>query len=191
MRHGIRHAAARAERGLRPCTANGRLRHMLIGYASVSKADGSQPLDQQRDARRATCVPASSAPASRQPRGSCQSRRSGPPPRTCPIQQYHRRGDVGPRPQSCARAGGTASPHSTPRKRFGNCRPSLLAVLDVLLNPAQACANKAARASPASVGMGRRTSQAPRVRCRRRRAMAGTPRPLDRAEMEPTALIAF
>ena len=28
-------------------------------------------------------------------------------------------------------------------QRFGNCRPSLLAVLDVLLNPAQACANKA------------------------------------------------
>ena len=30
--------------------ANVRLRHMLIGYARVSKADGSQPLDLQRDA---------------------------------------------------------------------------------------------------------------------------------------------
>ena len=30
--------------------ANDRLRHMLIGYARVSKADGSQPLDLQRDA---------------------------------------------------------------------------------------------------------------------------------------------
>ena len=72
-----------------------------------------------RRCRRRRPRPASSAPASRQPRGSCQSRRSGPPPRTCPIQQYHRRGDVGPRPQSCARAGGTASPHSTPRSASG------------------------------------------------------------------------
>ena len=31
--------------------ANDRLRHMLIGYARVSKADGSQSLDLQRDAR--------------------------------------------------------------------------------------------------------------------------------------------
>ena len=27
------------------CVANGRLRHMLIGYARVSKTDGSQSLD--------------------------------------------------------------------------------------------------------------------------------------------------
>ena len=32
---------------------NDRLRHMLIGYARVSKADGSQSLDVQRDALRA------------------------------------------------------------------------------------------------------------------------------------------
>ena len=31
------------------CVANGRLRHMLIGYARVSKTDGSQSLDLQRD----------------------------------------------------------------------------------------------------------------------------------------------
>ena len=40
MRHGIRHTAALAWRRFRPCVANGRLRHMLIGYARVSKADG-------------------------------------------------------------------------------------------------------------------------------------------------------
>ena len=40
-RHGIRHAAARAGRRPRRCVANGRLRHMLIGDARVSKADGS------------------------------------------------------------------------------------------------------------------------------------------------------
>ena len=104
------------------------------------------------------------------------------------ISPTRRRGTSSAVMRPCRRNGVT--PFDT-TQRFGNCRPSLLAVLDVLLNPAQACANKAARASPASVGMGRRTSQAPRVRCRRRRAMAGTPRPLDRAEMEPTALIAF
>ena len=42
IRHGIRHTAALAGRRLRLCVANGRLRHMLIGYARVSKADGSQ-----------------------------------------------------------------------------------------------------------------------------------------------------
>ena len=41
IRHGIRHTAARAGRRSCPCVANGRLRHMLIGYARVSKADGS------------------------------------------------------------------------------------------------------------------------------------------------------
>ena len=53
IRHGIRHAAARAWRRSHPCVANDRLRYMLIGYARVSKADGSQPLDLQRDALRA------------------------------------------------------------------------------------------------------------------------------------------
>ena len=38
IRHGIRHTAARAGRGLCPCVANGRLRHILIGDARVSKA---------------------------------------------------------------------------------------------------------------------------------------------------------
>ena len=42
MRHEIRHTAARAGRRLCPYVANGRLRHMLIGSARVSKADGSQ-----------------------------------------------------------------------------------------------------------------------------------------------------
>ena len=45
IRHGIRHTAARAGRRPRPCVANGRLRHMLIGDARVSKTDGSQSLD--------------------------------------------------------------------------------------------------------------------------------------------------
>ena len=40
------------------CVANGRLRHMLIGYARVSKTDGSQSLDLQRDALRAAGVDA-------------------------------------------------------------------------------------------------------------------------------------
>ena len=53
IRHGIRHTAALV--GRRPCphVPNDRLRYMLIGYARVSKADGSQPLDLQRDALRA------------------------------------------------------------------------------------------------------------------------------------------
>ena len=38
--------------------ANDRLRHMLIGYARVSKADGSQSLDLQHDALRAAGVDA-------------------------------------------------------------------------------------------------------------------------------------
>ena len=40
-RHGIRHTAARAWRRFRPCVANGRLRHVLIGYARVSKPPGA------------------------------------------------------------------------------------------------------------------------------------------------------
>ena len=53
IRHGLRHTSALAGRRLCPCVANGRLRYMLIGYARVSKADGSQPLDLQRDALQA------------------------------------------------------------------------------------------------------------------------------------------
>ena len=37
---------------------NPRLRQMLIGYARVSKADGSQSLDLQRNALIAACVDA-------------------------------------------------------------------------------------------------------------------------------------
>ena len=74
IRHGIRHASALAGRGLRPCVSNGRLRHTLIGYARVLKADGSQSLDLQRDALRAegvdaaltgTAEPASDTPGTR------------------------------------------------------------------------------------------------------------------------------
>ena len=36
--------------------ANDRLRHMLIGYARVSKADGSQSLDLPRDVLRAAGI---------------------------------------------------------------------------------------------------------------------------------------
>ena len=50
--------APAAPRGGGPCVANGRLRHMLIGYARVSKTDGSQSLDLQRDALQAAGVDA-------------------------------------------------------------------------------------------------------------------------------------
>ena len=58
IRHGIRHTAALAGRRPRPSVANGRLRHRLIGYACVSKADGSQSLDLQRVALQAAGVDA-------------------------------------------------------------------------------------------------------------------------------------
>ena len=58
IRHGIRHTAALAGRRPRPPVANDRLRHMLIGDARVSKADGSQSLDLQRDALQAAGVDA-------------------------------------------------------------------------------------------------------------------------------------
>ena len=51
------HGGARLTAPVR-CIANGRLRHMLIGYARVSKADGSQSLDLQRDALQAAGVDA-------------------------------------------------------------------------------------------------------------------------------------
>ena len=44
--------------GPRSPVANDRLRHRLIGYAHVSKADGSQSLDLQPDALRADGVDA-------------------------------------------------------------------------------------------------------------------------------------
>ena len=40
IRHGLRHTAALAGRHPRPDVANGRLRHMRIGDARVSRADG-------------------------------------------------------------------------------------------------------------------------------------------------------
>ena len=49
IRHVIRHTEALAERCHRPCIANEGLRYMPIGYARVSKADGPQSLDLQRD----------------------------------------------------------------------------------------------------------------------------------------------
>ena len=58
IRHGIRHTVARAGRRPRSRVPNDRLRHMLIGYARVSKADGSQSLALQRDARQAAGVDA-------------------------------------------------------------------------------------------------------------------------------------
>ena len=53
IRHGIRHTEALARRHHRPYVPNERLRYMRIGYARVSKADGSQSLDLQREALRA------------------------------------------------------------------------------------------------------------------------------------------
>ena len=58
IRHGIRHTAARAGRRLCLSVANGRLRHRRIDYARVSKADGSQSLELQRDALQAAGVDA-------------------------------------------------------------------------------------------------------------------------------------
>ena len=53
-----RRASCSPGRRPRPRIANDRLRHRLIGYASVSKADGSQSLDLQRDALQAAGVDA-------------------------------------------------------------------------------------------------------------------------------------
>ena len=57
-----RSASPRHRRGARPPGAGrcgfDRLRHMLIGYARVSKTDGSQSLDLQRDALRAAGIDA-------------------------------------------------------------------------------------------------------------------------------------
>ena len=67
IRHGIRHTAARAGRHPCPCITNGRLRHILIGSARVSKADGSQSLDSTAACARsgrATCSSSGSSTAS-------------------------------------------------------------------------------------------------------------------------------
>ena len=58
MQHGIRYTEELAQSRPRPHVPNDRLRHMLIGYARVSKADGSQSLDLQRDALQAAGVDA-------------------------------------------------------------------------------------------------------------------------------------
>ena len=54
--NGIRHVEALAGRRHRPHVANERLRNMLIGYARISKVDGSQSLNLQRDALRAESI---------------------------------------------------------------------------------------------------------------------------------------
>ena len=50
---GVRHTEAPAGRHHRLYVTNEGLRYMRIGYARVSKADGSQSLDLQREALRA------------------------------------------------------------------------------------------------------------------------------------------
>ena len=60
IRHGIGHTAVLPGQRPRPSVANDRLRHVLIGYARVSKADGSQSLDLQRDALQVEGVAAKS-----------------------------------------------------------------------------------------------------------------------------------
>ena len=115
IRHGIRHTAARAWRSFRRCIANDRLRHMLIGYARVSKADGSQSLDLQRDALQAAGVDAvhvyhdfasgvrddrrdSTAACARSGRATCSSSGSSTAPRSHPRPPgQHRAGPVGSR----------------------------------------------------------------------------------------------
>ena len=56
IRHGIRHTQALAGRCHRPYVSNERLRCMRIGYARVSKTDGSHSLDLQCDALRAAGI---------------------------------------------------------------------------------------------------------------------------------------
>ena len=58
MRHGIRYLEAIAGKPPGSHVLNDRLRYMLIGYARVSKTDGSQSLDLQRDALRAEGIDA-------------------------------------------------------------------------------------------------------------------------------------
>ena len=52
IRHGIRHTAARAGRRSCPPVANGRLRHMLIAYARVSKPTAPTAPRRNRSSRR-------------------------------------------------------------------------------------------------------------------------------------------
>ena len=67
IRHGLRHTAALAGRRPRPSVANDRLRHMLIGDTRVSKADGSQSLELQRDALQAAGVDAATSTTTSRP----------------------------------------------------------------------------------------------------------------------------
>ena len=71
MRHGIRHAAALAWRRFRPCVANGRLRHRLIGSARVSTAAGSQLLALPCDALQTAATRDLSSPGRRSWCGWC------------------------------------------------------------------------------------------------------------------------
>ena len=57
IRHGIRHTAERAGRGLCPCVANGRLRYMLIGYSGRSGRLGVPQLPRSLGRRTITCAP--------------------------------------------------------------------------------------------------------------------------------------
>ena len=139
IRHGIRHTAARAGRRPRRRVANGRLRYMLIGYACVSKADGSQSLDLQGDAglpeesnrllRPASCFPIAAfvcllaaAPAASQFLRTKRGVRSRPSAFASPFPSIWRRwaggraiwrsGPIGNSPRSSARdrpAGSTSS----------------------------------------------------------------------------------
>ena len=51
IRHGIRNTEALRGRRPPPYVSNEDLRYMRIGYARVSKTDGSPSLDLKRDAR--------------------------------------------------------------------------------------------------------------------------------------------
>ena len=118
----------------RPHVPNGRLRHMLIGYARVSKTDGSRSLDLQRDGpagrghRRGQRLPRLRLRRTRRPAGTRQllaspaegrrarrleARPPGPQPR--PSGQ-HRAGPVRPRRGPCGCSPARAR-RSTPRPR--------------------------------------------------------------------------
>ena len=129
----------RAASPVRACVANLRLRHRLIGYARVSKTDGSQSLDLQRDAlgtarrrrgqrlaRPRVRCPGRPAGLDRLParpaEGRCAGRLEARPPRPEPRPPgQHRAGPVGPRRGTC----GCSPPRarrSTPRPRAARPR---------------------------------------------------------------------
>ena len=88
IRHGLRDTATLAGRRPRPPVANERLRHLLIGYARVSTADGSQSL--------ATSTPTSrsaSATTARDSTAACWAR----PPGTCHLLRCSRQSAKSPR----------------------------------------------------------------------------------------------